>query len=100
MEIYEASSLVSYIEHGAHIISTFLLSSNLVSMKDICLLPTMTLKTANSSISASLLVRNEFHKVSKYSLSKWLVHWKFTEDKKEEEISNILWWLKLKPFSK
>ena len=44
----------------------------------------MTLKTANSSISAALLVRNEFHKVSNYSLSNWLVHWKFTEEKKEE----------------
>lgn len=58
----------------------------------------MTLKTANSSITTSFLVRNEFHKVSSYSLSKWLGHWKVTEEKKKEEISNIPQWLKLKPF--
>lgn len=59
----------------------------------------MTLRTANSSIGISFLVRNEFHEVSNYFLPKWLIHGKVTEEKKEEEMSSMSQQLKLKFFS-
>lgn len=45
----------------------------------------ITLETASSSKATSFLVRNKFHEVSDYSLSKWLVHWKVQKKIKKKK---------------